>query len=90
MPQEIHHKMLPTSRTIAMRQTSKTMRTAVEQADAVVQARRGVQFASTPGLKYHVCTRYTLTHGIHVCDASFMHVYSFILGTFHMKRTPLV
>ncbi len=41
-------------------------------------------------LKYHVCTRYTLTHGIHVCDASFMHVYSFILGTFHMKRTPLV
>ena len=50
MPQEIHHKMLPTSRTIAMRQTSKTMRTAVEQADAVVQARRGVQFPEGRGL----------------------------------------
>ena len=25
----IHHKMLPASRTIALRQTSKTMRTAV-------------------------------------------------------------
>ena len=42
--------MLPTSRTIAMRQTSKTMRTAVEQADAVVQARRGVQFPEGRGL----------------------------------------
>jgi hypothetical protein len=33
-----------------MRQTSKTMRTAVEQADAVVQARRGVQFFDGRGL----------------------------------------
>jgi hypothetical protein len=40
----IRHKMLPASRAIALRQTSKTMRTAVEKADAVVQQRRGVQF----------------------------------------------
>ena len=40
-------------------------------------------------LKYHVRTRYTLTHGIHVCDASFMHVCSFILGTVYTKRAPL-
>ena len=38
LPQEIHHKMLPASRTIGLSQTSKTMRTAVEKADAVVQA----------------------------------------------------
>ena len=40
LPQEIHHKMLPASRTIGLSQTSKTMRTAVEKADAVVQASR--------------------------------------------------
>jgi hypothetical protein len=40
LPPEIHHKMLPASRTIALRLTSNTMRTAVEKADAVVQARR--------------------------------------------------
>jgi hypothetical protein len=38
--------MLPASRNIAMLQTSKTMRTAVEKADGlwVVQARDGIQF----------------------------------------------
>ena len=36
--------MLPASRTITLRQTSKTIRTAVEKTNAVVQARRGVQF----------------------------------------------
>jgi Ran GTPase-activating protein (RanGAP) involved in mRNA processing and transport len=50
MPPEIHHKMLPASRTVALRQTSKMMRTAVEKADAVVQARRGVQFPDGQGL----------------------------------------
>ena len=50
LPPEIHHKMLPASRTIALRQTSKTMRTAVEKADAVVQARCGVQFPGGRGL----------------------------------------
>ena len=36
---EIHHKMLPASRTIALHQMSKpvTMRTSVEKADTVVQ-----------------------------------------------------
>ena len=33
LPPEIHHKMLPASRTIARRQTSKTMLTAVEKAE---------------------------------------------------------
>jgi hypothetical protein len=47
---EIHHKMLPASRTIALRQTSRTMRTAVEKADVVVQARRGIQFPGGQGL----------------------------------------
>ena len=42
LPQELHRKMLPASRTIALRQTSKTMRTAVEKADAVVQARSSI------------------------------------------------
>ena len=42
--------MLPASRTIALRQTSKTMRTAVERANAVVQARREVQFHDGRGL----------------------------------------
>jgi hypothetical protein len=44
-------------------------------------------------LKYHVRTRYTLTYGKHVCDASLMHVLClllFILGTIYTKRTPLV
>ena len=41
---------MPASRTIALRQTSKTMRTAVEKANAVVQARRGVQFPDGRGL----------------------------------------
>jgi hypothetical protein len=50
LPPEIHHKMLPASRTIALRQTSKTMRTAVERANAVVQARREVQFHDGRGL----------------------------------------
>ncbi len=50
LPPEIHHKMLPASRTVALRQTSKTMRTAVEKADAVVQARRRVQFPDGQGL----------------------------------------
>ena len=40
LPADILHKMLPASRTIALRQASKTVRTAVEKADAVVQARR--------------------------------------------------
>ena len=50
LPPEIHHKMLPASRTMAMRQTFKTMRTAVEKTDAVVQARSGVQFPDGRGL----------------------------------------
>ena len=50
LPPEIHHKLLPAIRTIALRQTSKTMRTAVEKANAVVQARRGVQFPDGRGL----------------------------------------
>ena len=50
LPPEIHHTMLPASRTIALRQTSKTMRTAVEKADVVVQARRGIQFPGGQGL----------------------------------------
>ena len=38
-PQEILCKMLPATRIIALRKTSRTMRTAVENADAVVKAR---------------------------------------------------
>ena len=49
LPPEIHHKMLPASRTIALRQTSKSMRTAVEKADAVVQEWRGVRFPMAEG-----------------------------------------
>ena len=48
LPREIHQKMLPAgrgSRTIALRQTSKTMRTAVQKADAVVQ--RGAELVSS-------------------------------------------
>jgi len=45
MPPEIHHKMLPASRTIAL-----TMRTAVEKADAVVKERRRVLFPDGRGL----------------------------------------
>jgi hypothetical protein len=41
LPPEIHRKMLPSSRTIVLRVTSKTIRTAVEKADAVVQAKNG-------------------------------------------------
>ena len=43
LPPEIHHKMLPASRAVAMRRTSTTLRTAVEKADAVVQVRQGKQ-----------------------------------------------
>ena len=50
LPQELHRKMLPASRTVALRQTSKTMRTAVEKADAVVQAKRDVRFRNGEGL----------------------------------------
>jgi hypothetical protein len=46
--------MLPASRTIALRQTSKKMRTAVEKADAVVQARRWVQFPDGRGFSGQV------------------------------------
>ena len=42
--------MLPASRTIALRASSRTIRAAVEKADAVVQARRGVQFPDGRGL----------------------------------------
>jgi hypothetical protein len=44
--------MLPAIRTIALRRTSKTMRTAIAnaKADAVVQARPGVQFRGGRGL----------------------------------------
>jgi hypothetical protein len=42
--------MMPASRTIALRRTSKTMRTAVEKADAVVQARGGIEFPGGRGL----------------------------------------
>jgi len=48
LPREIHQKMLPAgrgNRTIALRQTSKTMRTAVQKADAVVQ--RGAELVSS-------------------------------------------
>jgi len=47
---EIHHKMLPASRAIALRWTSKTMRTAGVKADAVVQARGGIEFPDGRGL----------------------------------------
>ena len=50
LPAEMHHKMLPASRTIALRRTSKTMGTAVEKAHAVVQARRGIYFPHGRGL----------------------------------------
>ena len=40
---EIHYKMLPAIRASALSRTTKTMRTAVEKADAVVQARGGIQ-----------------------------------------------
>ena len=46
LPQEMLNKMMPATRTFAMRRTSKTMRAAVENAnvDAVVVARSGVTF----------------------------------------------
>ena len=50
LPPEIYHKMLLASRTIALRRTSKTMRAAVEKADAVVQKRGGIQFPDGRGL----------------------------------------
>ena len=50
LPAEIHHKILPSTRTIALHRTSKTMRTAVEKADAVVVSRGGVQFREGEGL----------------------------------------
>jgi hypothetical protein len=53
LPPEIHHKMLPASRTMALRRTSKTMRTTVEnaKADAVVLARHGIKFRGGQGLQ---------------------------------------
>jgi hypothetical protein len=50
LPPEIHHKMLPACRTIDLRQTSRTIRTAVEKANVVVQARHGVQIPDSRGL----------------------------------------
>ncbi len=47
---EIHYKMLPAIRAIALSRTTKTMRTAVEKADAVVQARGRIQFPNGQGL----------------------------------------
>ena len=52
LPPEIHLRMLPASRTMALRRTSKTMRTAVEKADAVVEAREGIQVPDGQGLVY--------------------------------------
>jgi hypothetical protein len=40
----IHHKMLPASRTMAMKQTSKMMRTAVKR--QMQLCRRGEEFSS--------------------------------------------
>ena len=42
--------MLPASRTITLRRTSKTMRAAVEKADAVVESRDEIQFPDGQGL----------------------------------------
>ena len=47
---EIHYKMLPAIRAIALSRTTKTMRTAVEKTDAVVQARGRIQFPDGQGL----------------------------------------
>jgi len=50
LPPEIQHKMLTASRTSSLRRTSKTMRTAVENADSVVQAKDGIEFPGGRGL----------------------------------------
>jgi hypothetical protein len=52
LPQEMLIKMVPTTRTILLRRTSKKMRTAVENAkvDVVVVRRRGVKFRNGEGL----------------------------------------
>jgi hypothetical protein len=47
LPPEIHHKMLPSSRTIDLRRTSKAMRAAVEKEDAVVWC--GAEIGSQAG-----------------------------------------
>ena len=51
LPKEIHHKMLPASRIIELRRTSRMMRTAVEEANAVLQVRDGNQFPDGRGLR---------------------------------------
>jgi hypothetical protein len=46
LPPDIHHQLLPASKTIALGRTSKTMR-AAEKADAIVQARGGISSPQT-------------------------------------------
>jgi hypothetical protein len=53
IPQEMHSKLLPATRTFVLRRTSKTMCAAVENAklDTVVVRRDGVKFPNGAGLK---------------------------------------
>ena len=47
---ELHSKMLPASRGLMLPRTSKTMRAAVKDSDAVVEVRSGVKFRDGPDL----------------------------------------
>ena len=50
LPVEMISKIVPATRTFVVRLTSKTMRTAVENANAVVVAKSGVRFRNCEGL----------------------------------------
>ena len=52
LPQEMHNKLLPVTRTFVLRRTSKTMLAAVDNAkvDVVVVRRSGVKFRNGEGL----------------------------------------
>ena len=51
LPQDLHRKIVPATRTFLLRRTSKTMRAAVAKLDTVVVSRSGVKFRNGAGLK---------------------------------------
>ena len=59
---------MPASRTIALRRTSKTMRTAIDKADAGVQVRAGIPIPSAVFLQRYAKNRATVPRRTRACQ----------------------
>jgi hypothetical protein len=74
LPEDLHSKIVPATRTFVLRHTSKTMCVAVENAklDTIVVRRSGVKFANGAGLQdkfngLNACCRVTVLD-LNYCD----------------------